>query len=355
MRWRAPESCWPRTPARRAPLDQPAPVPLTSRTNEREAAHNMVFDRPLFKKLASNDTASTGGHQGGILIPKDLGEYFPDLEGQAISRSSPTADEEISVELFVGSVPLGTVSTRYQFQTWGNTRSPERRITGNLGDIRNVAKADDILLIERSAIDSKAYRMRLIRAEDPDYQHFESLTSGRRWGPLNKLEPPATEQSVTDAIAEQSTHQEMPLELFDNAAAFKEVWTKSVARSRAFQKVVTTLYAHTCALCGCGLRSVGGLAEVEAAHIVPRGLKGADDARNGLSLCRSHHWAFDRGLFGVTDKYAISIPADVMQVPQNISLNDFHSKKLRLPATEHLWPSPEALSWHSKNVVAKNF
>jgi putative restriction endonuclease len=39
-----------------------------------------IFDRPMFKRLAPNDTGAAPGHQGGIVIPKDLGPYFPDLE-----------------------------------------------------------------------------------------------------------------------------------------------------------------------------------------------------------------------------------------------------------------------------------
>jgi putative restriction endonuclease len=37
------------------------------------------FDAPLFNVLAHNDTGQAVGHQGGIVIPKDLDPYFPQL------------------------------------------------------------------------------------------------------------------------------------------------------------------------------------------------------------------------------------------------------------------------------------
>ena len=36
------------------------------------------WDFPIFKILANNDTGAAAGHQGGVVIPKDLRVYFPD-------------------------------------------------------------------------------------------------------------------------------------------------------------------------------------------------------------------------------------------------------------------------------------
>ncbi|MEI2276692.1 HNH endonuclease [Paenarthrobacter ilicis] len=48
-------------------------------------------------------------------------------------------------------------------------------------------------------------------------------------------------------------------------------------------------YGYQCAVCGL---NVNGL--LQAAHLVPKRLKGSDDSRNGLPLCANHHLAFDR-------------------------------------------------------------
>jgi hypothetical protein len=128
----------------------------------------LEFDTPVFKQLAHNDSGEAKGHQGGIVIPKDLDPYFPQLSGK-ISPSNPTIDENIRAILVVGSKVVATVSTRYQFQSWSGARPPERRITGNLGPLRDMSAADDILLVERNLTDRSVYRMTLLkRFIEPD-------------------------------------------------------------------------------------------------------------------------------------------------------------------------------------------
>lgn len=309
------------------------------------------FDAPLFKKLAHNDTGAAAGHQGGVVIPKDLDPYFPDLSGQASAEIS-TVDEYIRAALFVGDTPKGIVSTRYQYQTWGGARSPERRITGNLGTLRNEATEDDYLIIERGVADSKFYRMRLLKAGTPAHTAFEARVGSKRWGPADPANLPVTESAVDAAENDQLAHEGHPLQLFDNDAASTESRIKRIARSRAFQKRICGLYSSRCALCGGGLVSPTGSTEVEAAHIVPRSLKGADDARNGICLCRSHHWAFDRGLFGINRHAKIEVPIKVAALAENAALTDFASKRLTLPGVPSLAPAIEALSWHLSNVVS---
>ena len=38
-----------------------------------------AWDAPFFKLLANNDTGAASGHQGGVVIPKELRPYFPSL------------------------------------------------------------------------------------------------------------------------------------------------------------------------------------------------------------------------------------------------------------------------------------
>jgi putative restriction endonuclease len=308
------------------------------------------FDRPLFKKLAHNDTGAAAGHQGGILIPKELDKYFPQLSGK-VSEEAPTVDENIRAGLFVGDNPVGIVSTRYQYQTWGATRQPERRITSNLGPLRNVANAGDYVVIERSIADRTFYRLRLLRAGTPEFKDLGRHAGTRRWGPVSAGEQPVSEPEIAVALGHQLAHEADPLVLFDNDATFSESRTKRISRSRAFQIHVSQLYQLRCAVCEEALQSPTGLGEAEAAHIVPRHLKGADDARNGLSLCRTHHWAFDHGLFGVNHASQVHIPKSVSALPSNAHLTPFDSKPLMAPTDPRLRPAAQALDWHMNNVV----
>jgi putative restriction endonuclease len=96
---------------------------------------------------------------------------------------------------------------------------------------------------------------------------------------------------------------------------------------------------------------LGELVEAQAAHIVPKNKNGTDDPRNGLSLCRTHHWAFDNGLFSLSDNYQIAVSPVVSKAePANFSLTDFTNRQISLPKNEILYPHQVVLDWHRKNV-----
>ena len=90
------------------------------------------FDYAVFKVLANNDTGGAPGHQGGIVIPKDIADFFPPLPS-VTSAENPTVEAILTADLFREGHFLETIQTRYQHQTWGGNRSPERRLTANLG------------------------------------------------------------------------------------------------------------------------------------------------------------------------------------------------------------------------------
>jgi putative restriction endonuclease len=41
--------------------------------------------------------------------------------------------------------------------------------------------------------------------------------------------------------------------------------------------------------------------DLQGAHVVPVRERGRDVLENGLALCARHHWAFDNGLFTLSD------------------------------------------------------
>jgi hypothetical protein len=121
-------------------------------------------------------------------------------------------------------------------------------------------------------------------------------------------------------------------------------------RDLAFRNLVLTEYEYQCTICGMKFH-LGELVEAQAAHIVPKNKSGTDDPRNGLSLCRTHHWAFDNGLFSLSDNYQITISPVVSKAEtDNFSLTDFSERQISLPNDEILYPHPLALDWHRKYV-----
>lgn len=142
------------------------------------------WTQPLFKVLAHNDTGAATGHQGGILIPKPLRKYFPALDG-VVSSAQPTVDKRLRAQLFVEEKFLGTVSARYQYQTWTDTRSPESRITDQLGPMRNSAEGGDILIFQRATSEFLTYRLVLVRKSSSVYKTVAKQIGTRRWGVLS--------------------------------------------------------------------------------------------------------------------------------------------------------------------------
>jgi len=117
------------------------------------------------------------------------------------------------------------------------------------------------------------------------------------------------------------------------------------AREQAFAHLVNEAYDQTCAICGARRESPQGDPEVEAAHIYPKRKGGADDVRNGLALCRLHHWAFDNGWLSVSDDYEIL----VKEAPEREGYYEFKQLEgdtLHLPKNPKAEPHPTFLEEH---------
>ncbi|MBE0508219.1 MAG: HNH endonuclease [Marinospirillum sp.] len=310
------------------------------------------WDHPVYKVLANNDTGNTTGHQGGVLIPVDLREFFPGLTG-VYSADQPTVDQRVEAQLFVENDYRGTVSTRYQIQTWGGQRSPETRLTDQLGCLRNAATGGDVLVIQRSVGRLDYYRLTLIRKNSTEFTEIAELITDKRWGVLTDT-PPVTTNDFDSALREEASREKAPFSPFDTAASHFSSTTRKVARSLAFRRTVLDLYDGCCAVCGEALRTPSGLIEVDAAHIVPRSLYGADDARNGFALCKRHHWAFDNGLFSIDENRKVFVPALVSSIPQNTSLKILHGVPVREASNSALQIHPAAIQWHWKHTLIRS-
>jgi hypothetical protein len=156
---------------------------------------------PVFKVLANNDTGNAPGHVGGIVIPASLRPIFPTLSDNT-SSDRPTIDQRINVELYLEGTLLDKVSSRYQSQTWKGTRSPEFRVTDQLGPLRNRAKGGDVLVIQKSLMHDNLYRFILFRTTSPAFTDIDHLINGRRWGELYVKENalPAISSSSTKIV-----------------------------------------------------------------------------------------------------------------------------------------------------------
>lgn len=120
-------------------------------------------------------------------------------------------------------------------------------------------------------------------------------------------------------------------------------------RDRVFADSVKRAYEKRCSLTGLQLINGGGRAEVEAAHIRPigDGHKGPDSIWNGIALCQTAHWLFDRGLVSLEDDYSILVspnaPTDIERLlrPEMIA---------KVPDEINLRPHSSFLRYHRDNI-----
>ncbi|HIK45407.1 MAG TPA: HNH endonuclease [Leptolyngbyaceae cyanobacterium M65_K2018_010] len=120
-------------------------------------------------------------------------------------------------------------------------------------------------------------------------------------------------------------------------------------RNAAFRRNVVKLYDQRCAFCKLRVVSWDGVNMVDGAHIQPFSEFRDDRFVNGLALCKNHHWAFDRGWFGVDDDYRIMIPWDRFieeAAVESRGMMGFKGERIELPREESFMPSLEGLRWH---------
>jgi len=127
--------------------------------------------------------------------------------------------------------------------------------------------------------------------------------------------------------------------------------TKTVVRDATFRKVIVSIYDYRCAF--CGLRIVNSLSQniVDGSHIMPFSQFYDDQIDNGLSLCKNHHWAFDRGWFSISDDFTLLVKSDLHEDAPNCKpMQQFNGDRLNLPVHAQYYPRLEALRWHRENV-----
>lgn len=119
-------------------------------------------------------------------------------------------------------------------------------------------------------------------------------------------------------------------------------------RDAAFAVAVKEAYRDTCAMTGLKIINGGGRAEVQAAHIQPVAKNGSDSPRNGIALCGTVHWMFDRGLVSVDDDFSILVAKDRLPDKALRLLNE--NRRLILPPREDMKPHRHYLSYHRENI-----
>ncbi|MGD8749749.1 MAG: HNH endonuclease [Balneolaceae bacterium] len=121
-------------------------------------------------------------------------------------------------------------------------------------------------------------------------------------------------------------------------------WQKTQKRRQGFGLKVRENYDHRCAICRSRVRTQNGESLVEGAHIIPWNKSKNDDPRNGLALCKTHHWMFDAYLLTIQPDYHIKLSTWLKEEGEKIDKTlAWDREEILLPGERRFLPSVEAL------------
>ena len=159
--------------------------------------------------------------------------------------------------------------------------------------------------------------------------------------------PEALEFSVAvDDVAQVDVYSQT-LATVGGVAEVRREYVTSVARRRlhqsAFRERVLRAYRNQCAFCRLRHNEL-----LDAAHIIPdTEPAGEPIIRNGISLCRLHHAAFDRFFLAVRPDHTIEVRSDVLEEIDGPTLQHaiqgLHGQPIVLPRKLAEQPAPEFL------------
>lgn len=176
-----------------------------------------------------------------------------------------------------------------------------------------------------------------------DVERFEEgkqSVYSRDWGAL---------ENPFQYASDGHRYDEIVLTLATSPDSSSEVMRLVKSRGMAqvmFRDALLKCYEHSCAFTGLTFPEA-----LEACHIVPWSLCSVGqrvDVRNGVLLNSLHHRLFDRGWITITEDHRIwfsdpSMKAEPYSAFDRSVSVDLHGKKMRLPKSAELYPSPELL------------
>lgn len=167
----------------------------------------------------------------------------------------------------------------------------------------------------------------------------------------------STNKQIEDILKINQSFQDSTLDELDTIESGNTdrqpnvYFKKSVVREAIFRKSVVHLYDYRCAFCRLKVTRSLSQSIVDGAHIKPFSEFYDNRPDNGLSLCKNHHWAFDRGWFAIDDRYQILVDSDLQEdSPYPRLMREFHGEQILLPSSQQYYPRVDALQWHRKNV-----
>ncbi|MCC4283175.1 HNH endonuclease [Marinobacter salarius] len=154
--------------------------------------------------------------------------------------------------------------------------------------------------------------------------------------------------AVTIAVDDRAALSEhVVLGAYDDDANSRRRYVTAAVKVRLHQRLfrerVLAAYRDQCALCRLRHTSL-----LEAAHITPDSSPdGEPVVKNGVSLCKLHHAAFDQNILGIRPDYVVEIRKDILEEIDGpmlrFGLQQMHGQKIIIPRRADFRPDKIAL------------
>lgn len=235
--------------------------------------------------------------------------------------------------------------------TWWMNYSPKAGnldLAVNAAMVRCMTDSEPLLVLKQTAdkTSTSGSRYRLLGlglVEDFDHTaqlfRIRGLAADRF---IDYLDSPLSDDLLETAVRLEALEEWRPF-LKEDRILYR---VSAEKRDHAFRDVVLENYDRTCAVTGTKF-AYDSTVEAEAVHIIAKHVRGTDDPRNGMALSRTAHWAFDQGIFTISDQYEVLVHPEASRASAAVfPILQADRKPILLPSDTAYRPHPEALAWH---------
>jgi putative restriction endonuclease len=92
---------------------------------------------------------------------------------------------------------------------------------------------------------------------------------------------------------------------------------------------------------------------IDACHVKPIQHLGEDHIRNGIALCKIHHWAFDRGAISISNEMNLLISKKLNGNRLHDYFTVFESTPVFVPRIKEFALDTENIAYHTKYIFVK--
>jgi putative restriction endonuclease len=229
------------------------------------------------------------------------------------------------------------------------------------------------------------YGGRPIKSGSRSYQPFQYLNSSRFWDIHlpDGVKMTHSRDLPLKVFRDKDTFVTLDKDLFDNLKQSRDLratlanfilqkwWPETVqdelrnvldlpeenlvkfqkSRNKEFANLVIANFRYKCAFCGFSSSFNNYNFGIDGAHIKWFSQNGPDTIENGLSLCKFHHWAFDRGAISVDPKtLELQISSKFIgRDDQSIRIVENLAGKTMFPYKD-IRPNSLFLEWHNEFI-----